>query len=113
LLPIIIVAAPVRTLTPGHSTSVVESGPPPASAVVAFDDVLKRSSADELNRLLEPQAASSSARPDNAAIEALTRIICFGLSTAIFVSRFSPPFPGNLYKPTVVGATALFNRHRP
>src|SRR6476619_6966065 len=80
------VAAPVRTLIPGHSISEVD---PPAAWVspLAFDDVLKRSSADVLKRLLdpEPQLASASDRPNSAAIFPATCIIFpFSLAAPLF-----------------------------
>src|SRR6476646_4950224 len=70
------VAAPVRTLTPGHSISGADS-PAAWASLLAFDDVLKRSSADELKRLLdpEPQPASPKAKPNSAAILPATRIL--------------------------------------
>src|SRR6185369_3271485 len=70
------VAAPVRTLTPGHSMFGADS-PAAWASLLAFDDVLKRSSADELKRLLdpEPQPASPRAKPNSAAILPATRML--------------------------------------
>src|SRR6516225_10392800 len=56
--------------------SAVESISPEAFAVVAFDEVLKRSRADVLRILLEPHPASSTAMPDNTAALTFARI-CF------------------------------------
>src|SRR5262245_2510521 len=47
---------------PGHSTSALGSAATPASPDVALDEVLKRSRADVLNTLVEPQPARPSAR---------------------------------------------------
>jgi hypothetical protein len=70
------VAAPVRTMTPGHSISGAD---PPAAwaSPLAFDDVLKRSRAELLKRLLElePQPASASERLSIAAITPATCMI--------------------------------------
>src|SRR3569833_3094479 len=60
------VAAPVRMITPGHSTSVGVSAPPAteAFACVAFDELLNRSSAEPLSMLLlPPQPASAMNAP--------------------------------------------------
>src|SRR5215467_4604889 len=80
------VAAPVRTLTPGHSISGAGS-PATWVSALALDDVLKRSSADELKRLLdpEPQLASPTDRPNSAILPA-TRMF-FPFSLAAFYSR--------------------------
>src|SRR5262245_66027436 len=51
---------------PGHSTSALGSAATPASPDVALDEVLKRSRADVLNTLVEPQPARPSARHMNA-----------------------------------------------
>src|SRR5215470_13192965 len=83
------VAAPVRTLTPGHSISGVDS-PAAWMSLLAFDDVLKRSSADELKRLPdpepEPQPASPSAKPNSAAILPATRML-FPFFGGILIGR--------------------------
>src|SRR6185437_1509083 len=63
LLPIMRVAAPVRTSTPGHSTSSVETlfGPAGAASLVAFDDELNRSKGDDFKISVLPQPPSASA----------------------------------------------------
>jgi hypothetical protein len=47
------------------------------ASLLAFDDVLKRSSADELKRLLdpEPQPASPKAKPNSVAMLPATRML--------------------------------------
>src|SRR6185295_12384005 len=88
------VAAPVRTLIPGHSISDVD--PPAAwawaSPPLAFDDVLKRSNADVLKRLLdpEPQPTRPSDRPNNAAILPARRMF-FLFSLAAFFCALRQP----------------------
>src|SRR5262249_50102021 len=66
LLPTINVAAPLLTSMPGHSTSAFGSAATAASPDVALDEVLKRSKADVLNTLVQPQPARPSARDKNA-----------------------------------------------
>src|SRR5262249_7821582 len=103
----------MRTLTLGHSMSAAESISPEAFAVVALDEVLKRSRADVLRILLEPHPASSTAMPDNTAALTFARI-CFIFSTAIFVSRFlAPPSrqPRCQAGSSTIGMTRPLNQH--
>src|SRR6478609_5449642 len=81
------VAAPVRTSTVGHSTSVADSSPVAASPVVAFDDVLKRSRADVLNMLVEPHPARSSVHANTGAGARHARIFKPLRAPTIFFSR--------------------------
>src|SRR5262249_16977814 len=69
------VAAPVRTLTPGHSISGAAS-PAACVSALALAAVLQRSSADERKRFHDPdpQPASPTDRPNSTAILPATRM---------------------------------------
>ncbi|MEI9803765.1 MAG: hypothetical protein WDN48_03950 [Pseudolabrys sp.] len=88
MLPIIRVAAPVRTSTPGHSTSVSASALSPVPVpVLALEDDLNKSSGDELNTLLVlPQALKASAKPKSAVTPMPVRIMVTLLSRGILNS---------------------------
>jgi hypothetical protein len=95
LLPIINVAAPLRTSMPGHSTSAFGSAATPASPDVAFDEVLNKSNADVLNTLVELQPARPSAKHMNAVAGTVAaRLIAFttiprSTCGAVPLSRYS------------------------
>jgi hypothetical protein len=95
LLPIINVAAPLRTSMPGHSTSAFASAAAPASPDVAFDEVLNKSNADVLNTLVELQPARPSAKHINAV--AATGTVTARLIAFTTIPRFTcgaMPLPG-------------------
>src|SRR6185437_9065828 len=94
LLPIMRVAAPVRTSTPGHSTSSVETlfGCAGAASLVAFDDELNRSKGDDFKILVLPQPPSASATASSASLPAPRRAVCLLGSPPII--RLALLFPG-------------------